>query len=151
MGIIGAVGDTSYNLVLLGHLLCVVVGAGLAFLGPTLSRLARQHGGEGAQMAVDSATSKIVFPALLLAGIFGGALVGFADDELDPVISFEELWLSVAGGLWILALGLSLVAFQPRWFGMINPTDQGRRRASMLLHLTLLLLFIDMIWKDAIF
>lgn len=146
-----AVGDFGYNLFLLLHILSVSVGAGTAFVSSTMNHTAREIGGFRSQHTTERAASRFVFPALLLAGIFGGALVGFADDELDPTISFDQPWLMAAGVLWIISLGLSLACLPPERLNVFNLTEERRRPLQMWLHLTLVALFVDMIWKDALF
>lgn len=148
---LAAVGDFGYNLVLLLHILSVSVGAGTAFVSSSLNTTAREIGGFRSKETTEQAASRFVFPSLLLAGIFGGALVGFADDELDPLISFDQPWLMAAGVLWIASLGLSLACLPPPRLNVFNLSDEQRRRLLMWLHLTLAALFIDMIWKDALF
>lgn len=149
--LVAAVGDFGYNLFLLLHLLTVAVGAGLAFTAPRINSDARALGGYRTQETTQVAANRFVFPGLLLAGIFGGGMVGFADDELDPLISFEQAWLTAAGILWVISLVLSLLCYPPQRFNVFNATEERRRSMVPWLHLTLVALFVDMIWKDSLF
>jgi len=142
-----AVGDVAYNIVLLAHLLCIIVGAGMAFMAPVFVRKARRIGGRHTEDFANETNNAVVFPALLFAGVAGGALVGLSDDAFD----FEQMWLTVAGVLWIGSLVLSLVAFPPRWLNIFNAHEDRRRIARGGLHIVLLLLMIDMIWKESLF
>lgn len=141
--IVGAVGGGLYNLVLLVHLLAVIVGAGMAFLSPLFVGKFRQHGGRDMVGMADATTGAIVFPSLLIAGLAGGGLVALSDDQLD----FGIRWLAIAGPLWLMSLGLALVAHPPRWFNVFNAAPNYRRIAGVGLHIVLLLLMIDMVWK----
>lgn len=146
-----AAGDNGYNIVLLLHILSVSVGAGTAFVAPLMQSTAREIGGFRSQETTEQVANRFVFPGLLLAGIFGGALVGFADDDLDPTISFDQPWLMAAGILWIACLGLSVAAFPPRWFNVLNLAEERRRVYGVWLHLVLTVQFVVMIWQDALF
>lgn len=140
---LGAIGGTSYNLVLLVHLIAVVVGAGMAFLAPIFIVRFREFGGQNSGSLVETIAGAIVFPSLLVAGIAGGALVGLSDDALD----FSMTWLVIAGPLWLLSLGLALVAYPSVRMNVFNPPRELRRLARIGLHIVLLLLLIDMVWK----
>jgi len=147
MATFAAQGDLAYNVVLLAHFLCIIVGAGMAFMAPMFVRKARRIGGRHTEDFANETSNAVIFPALLLAGIAGGALVGLSDDAFD----FEQMWLTVAGVLWIASLVLALVAFPPRWLNIFNANEDRRRLARIGLHVVLVLLMIDMIWKESLF
>jgi len=141
--VLGAIGGTVYNLVLLVHLIAVIVGAGMAFLAPIFMVRFREFGGQNSGSLVETIAGTVVFPGLLVAGIAGGALVGLSDDQLD----FGMTWLTVAGPLWLISLGLSLVAYPSLRMNVFNPPRELRRLARIGLHVVLLLLLVDMVWK----
>lgn len=140
---LGAIGGTVYNLVLLVHLIAVIVGAGMAFLAPVFMVRFREFGGQNSGTLVETIAGMVVFPSLAIAGIAGGALVGLSDDQLD----FGMTWLTIAGPLWILALGLALAAYPPQRMNVFNSPREFRRLARIGLHVVLLLTLIDMVWK----
>lgn len=142
-----ATGDFAYKAVLVAHFIFVICGVGMAWLAPLFITRARRMGGRHTEdFAVQSANA-VVFPALLLAGVAGGALVGLSDDVYD----FSQVWLSVAGGLWLVSLVAAVVCYPPTWLNFFNAADDRRRLARVVLHLSLLLLVIDMTWKDSLF
>ena len=81
-------------------------------------------------------------PALLLGGVFGGALVGMSDDVYD----FGQTWLAIGGGLWLLAVGSAVLAFPPSF---ITLPDLTGKRALLYgtLHISLAVMLILMVWK----
>lgn len=143
---VAAIGDVAYRAVLVAHFIFVIAGAGMAWLAPLFITRARRVGGRHIEdFAVETANA-VVFPALLLAGVAGGALVGLSDNVYD----FEQLWLSIAGGLWILSLVCAAVCYPPRWLNIVNAAEDRRRIARIVLHIALLLMLIVMTWKDSI-
>jgi hypothetical protein len=121
-----AVGTFTFNALFLLHMLAVIVA-----FAPQLAR---------------AAPRPVHAVALVLAGLFGLGLIFEQDYE------FSEPWISIAFLLWFLMLGVV--------FGFLVPL--GRRgaesavsdeRAQMLtgmLHVLLLLMLIDMIWKPGL-
>ena len=94
---LAAVWDTPYNVVYLVHLLSIVLGVGMAFLAPVLTVRARREGNEVVMAFVDSAASAVVFPALLVTGTAGGALVG-QDGATPPMATRNPRHGSMAAG-----------------------------------------------------
>jgi uncharacterized membrane protein len=85
-------------------------------------------------------------PALLAAGIFGFALIGLSSKQWK----FSQTWVSIAMVLWFVMLGVV--------YGMLAPAERkagkgneaAEQRVAMfngMLHILLLLMLIDMIWK----
>lgn len=145
--IFAAVGDITYNIVFVAHFLLIIVGAGMSFLGPLFVKRARRIGGRTTEDIAVETTNQVAFPALLLAGFAGMALVELS----SGTFAYSMTWLSVAFALWIGCLVCSLVAFPPQWFNIFNASDDRRRLARMGLHLGLLLLLVVMVWKDTLF
>jgi len=140
---IGAIGDTPYNIVYAVHLFSVILGTGMAFAAPVMAAKARRESGRGVQEFVDDAASGIIFPALLVAGCAGGALVGLSADAYD----FQQTWLSIGGAVWVAALAFSALAYPPRWLRLFNLTEERRRLFGGLLHLSLAVMLVLMTWK----
>ena len=121
-----AVGTFAYNLLFLLHILAIVIA-----FAPSLAR---------------SEPRLVHAGAMVLAGLFGIGLIFEQDYE------FSEPFISIAFLLWFLMLGVL--------FGFLLPL--GRRsaesavrseRAQMftgMLHVLLLLMLIDMIWRPGL-
>lgn len=140
---IGAIGDTPYNIVYAIHLFSVILGTGMAFLAPVMAVKARRQSGRGVQEFVDEAAAMIIFPALLVAGCAGGALVGLSADAYD----FQQTWLSIGGAIWMAALVFSALAYPPRWLRLFNLGEDRRRQLGGLLHISLAIMLVLMTWK----
>tara|TARA_Y100000746_G_scaffold169983_1_gene147278 strand:- start:350 stop:781 length:432 start_codon:yes stop_codon:yes gene_type:complete len=136
-----AVNDNAYNIVLLLHLLSVIVGTGAAFLAPALLSREQKESKLGPS-PMSSLLGTVMSPALLLGGVFGGALVGMSDDVYD----FGQTWLAIGGGLWLLAVGSAALAFPPSF---ITLPDVTGKRALLYgtLHISLAVMLILMVWK----
>ena len=106
-----AINDNWYNIVLLLHLLSVIIGTGAAFLAPVLLSQEQKETKLGTS-PMSSLLGTMMSPALLLGGVFGGALVGMSDDVYD----FGQTWLAIGGGLWLLVVGSAALAFPPSFF-----------------------------------
>tara|TARA_B100000131_G_scaffold262808_2_gene259366 strand:- start:16855 stop:17286 length:432 start_codon:yes stop_codon:yes gene_type:complete len=139
--VVAAVNDNWYNVVLLLHLLSVIIGTGAAFLAPVLLSL-EQKQSKSASSPISSLLGTVMSPALLLGGVFGGALVGMSEDVYD----FGQTWLAIGGGLWLLAVGSAALAFPPSF---ITLPDLTGKRALLYgtLHISLAVMLILMVWK----
>lgn len=139
--VIAAVNDNGYNIVLLLHLLSVIVGTGAAFLAPAiLSR--EQKESKLSPSSTSSLLATVMSPALLLGGVFGGALVGLSDDVYD----FGQTWLAIGGGLWLLAVASAALAFPPSFITLPDVTGK-RALLSATLHISLAIMLVLMVWK----
>jgi len=136
--VLGAVGDTPYNIVLLVHLFTVIIGVGMAFVAPVMASQSRRAGGQLAQQNATITANKLIFPMLLVAGTAGGALVGMSNDAWD----FGQTWLAIGGALWMVTLGLALAAYPPSWLQIMNLPDDRRRMMAGLLHLALAIMMV---------
>ena len=135
-----AVNDNAYNIVLLLHLLSVIVGTGAAFLAPALLSREQKVSKLGSS-PMSSLLGNVMSPALLLGGVFGGALVGMSDDVYD----FGQTWLAIGGGLWLLAVGSAALAFPPSFITL--PDVTGKRALLYgVLHISLAVMLILMVW-----
>ena len=92
-----AINSDGYNVVLLFHLLTVIIGTGSAFLVQFINA---KDSDILETASVQRIVGFLIAPSLFLGGVFGGALVGLSDDVYD----FSQLWLTIAGVLWILSL-----------------------------------------------
>jgi hypothetical protein len=109
---------TGYRLLLLGHLLCVIVGFGSTFVYPFLgAQSAKRKGSEGAAIS-DSvmATAKIVTtPFVYGALVFGLLLVGLGDSY-----DWGDRFVQVSITLLVVALAFSAFVHVPNLDAMNN-------------------------------
>jgi len=102
--------STGYRLLLLGHLLCVIVGFGSTFVYPFLgAQAAKRKGAEGAAITdVAESTGKIITgPFIWGAGLFGFALV------LAGPFDFDALWIQAAIAVFFVSMAFSLFVHLP--------------------------------------
>ena len=140
---LAAVGDTPYNIIRLVHLASVIIGTGLVFTAPIIAVQARRDAGKPTQDLVDEAAAKLIFPSMLVAGIAGGALVGLSDDFWD----FGQAWLSIGGAVWMVVLVLVLAVYPPTYLRVFNVTEERKRMLGGMLHLSLAVMLVLMVWK----
>ena len=140
---LAAVWDTPYNIVYLVHIVSVIIGTGLAFTVPILAVQARRDGGKPMQELVDATASKLMFPAFMVAGIAGGAMVGMSSDFYD----FGQTWLAIGGALWIIVLVLIAAIYPPSYLQVFNVPEDRKRMLGGILHLSLAVMLVTMTWK----
>ena len=106
-----AIGDTSYKVVLLLHILAAIIGFGAVFLNTLYGRAAeRRKGVEGLAIAeTNYDVSQVAGYFIYAVPIFGILLVLMSDDA----IKFSQAWLSLSFLLYLVALGLSHGALRP--------------------------------------
>jgi hypothetical protein len=128
-----AVGTFTFNALFLLHILAVLVA-----FAPNLAR---------------TPPRPLHAVALVLAGLFGLGLIFEQDYE------FSEPWISIAFLLWFLMLGVVFGFLVPLGRRRSNDSAESAvsvvsdERAQMLtgmLHVLLLLMLIDMIWKPGL-
>ena len=126
--------DTSYRIFFLLHILSVIV----AFAPAVVSVL--PGGREGALGVIDRAGRTVYSPALILAGLFGIALILLSDD----VWQFSDTWISLAFVVWIAMNGVfhALVLAGRRQ----NDESKVNNGQAIMTVLLLVMLWI-MIWK----
>jgi hypothetical protein len=109
--VVGAVGDDLYNVVLVAHILCAIVGFGAVFLNALYGQeIRKRRGPEGAAVfdanfRVSGIAQYVIYAVFLL----GLALVGMSDDAWK----FSQTWVWLAIVLFIAAVGLSHGVLQP--------------------------------------
>jgi hypothetical protein len=163
--------DTPYKIVFLLHIFAVIVAFAPAFIWPLIGRH-RALGDTGAPGAATSGlatpeapagvtsplVSRVLNPlvhggALVLAGLFGIALIGMAGNDL---FKFSQSWISIAFLLWFLMLAVLFAGLYPAERRLSDPDLSHDRRIALvqrlsmlygMLHLLLLLQLIDMIFK----
>ena len=165
--ILAAVGSAGYKIFVLLHIVAIIVAFSPAFVWPVLNRRRRIEGSEAAAdvsdmqampvpatAPVESAAAGVLSPtmhggSLLLAGIFGIALIGLS----GKAWAFSQTWVSIAFVLWFLMLGVFFAGLVPAQRALREGKAAAEQRLAMFyggMHLLLLLQIIDMIWKPGI-
>lgn len=168
--VIAAVGSSPYKIVVLLHILAVIVAFAPAFVWPLIGRR-RAASVTGAPGAATSGlaepapavgddpplVSRVLSPlvhggALVLAGLFGLALIGMSGSQWK----FSQSWVSIAFLLWFIMLAVLFAGLYPAERRLADRELAHDRRVAVvqrlsmlygMLHLLLLLQLIDMIFK----
>lgn len=112
MSTLAAITDASYELVLLLHILSVIVAFAPAVAHPiTGARIKAAEGDQGTvrfSAAVAGPGRWIYFPALVLSGVFGGALIGLSKPSADAEVlwQFEQTWIWGGIAIWVALCGI---------------------------------------------
>ena len=147
--ILAATDSFGYRLFFLLHILAILVAFAPAFVWPVVNaRLRTQGATPGTEIGkiIRDSWARIHGPALVLAGLFGILMVVMSDE----VWEFSQTWVSMAFLLWFLMIAV-VFGLMP-WNERKNAEGDeaaDRRSAAFngVLHLLLLLIVIDMIWK----
>ncbi|MFA5565074.1 MAG: hypothetical protein WC184_05485 [Acidimicrobiia bacterium] len=103
-----AVGDTSYNFMLLLHILAAIVGFSPAWLWPILVRL-NVSGDLEAGRSLEATIVRFSLPGLVLSGLLGFGIAGMS----DKVFKMSQTWLMVAALLWIVLVAVYAAVARP--------------------------------------
>lgn len=150
--ILGAVGGTAYNIMLVLHLVAVVVALVPAVAHPLLARQAERLNPAAGRtlygfMALNS--QRIYGSALILAGVFGFGLSGMS----DGVYKLSQGWLVASIILWIAMVGVlhSLVVPAERALGDGDTSAEGKLTVGgSVLTVLALVLFYLMVFKPGL-
>lgn len=149
MFVLAAVDSFPYRVLLLLHILSVIVAFAPGFVNPVLSSRYRRDGEplpSRVASKVAESTLAIHGPALALAGVFGLGLIGLSSSIYD----FSQMWISIAFLLWFIMLGVIfglLLPAQKKVAAGDAPAEARVAAFNGMLHLLLVLMLIDMIWK----
>ncbi|HZP30520.1 MAG TPA: DUF2269 family protein [Acidimicrobiia bacterium] len=110
--VFGAVGDDGYNVVLVLHILCAIVGFGAVMLnGVYAAQVRSRRGSEGLAIAeANFRVSKVAMYFVYAVILLGFALVGMS----DKAWKFDQTWIWLAIVLWVAAVGVAHGAIVPR-------------------------------------
>jgi uncharacterized membrane protein len=142
------IGSTSYDLMLLFHVLLVIVGFAPAWLTPLLVRLTA-GGDRAAADALDVAVLRFAVPSIAVAGLLGFGLAGMS----DKVFKMSQAWLSIAIVLWLILLAVLLAVLRPAIKAFRDGDLAAKARISMstgITHLVLVAMLYLMIFKPGI-
>jgi uncharacterized membrane protein len=111
--VIAALRDNAYDVVLVLHILSVIIAFAPASTSPTLAARIKKAEGEQAVVRLSThlaANAKTLhFPALVLAGVFGGALIGMSDEAWK----FSQTWIWLAIVVWLAICGIVSAVLMP--------------------------------------
>ena len=164
-----ALGDTSYNVVLLLHILTAIVGFGAVFLNALYGRAAeRRRGAEG--LAIAEANYDVSHMATYF--IYAVPVFGSSWCHERRVLHVQQGWITVSFVLYIIGIGLSHGVLRPNvkrvhgscvsWWPWARPpagptqagaVDEIERRArtvgivGAVLNLLLIVLLYLMVWQ----
>jgi uncharacterized membrane protein len=152
--LIAAETDFAYRALLLLHILSIIVAFAPGFVVPVISSRLKREGKSIAQnpdMANQFATNskQVHGPALVLAGLFGFGLIGASDQAWK----FSQNWISIALVLWFVMLAVLFALLIPAERKAGRGDEAAEQRVAMfggMMHVLLLLMLIDMIWKPGI-
>ena len=103
--IIAAYGDTTYDVVLLLHIVAAFVAFAPAFVHPLLASQTKalENTGRGRVLEMMAGNGRRIYaPALIVMGLLGFALQGLS----DGVIEFGQTWFWLAIVAWIAMNGI---------------------------------------------
>ena len=146
--------ETGYRIVYFLHIATILVAFAAAFVHPRLGGLAKRLPGDAAsqlnQTIVEGST-KIHFPALVLVGLFGSAMIPMSED----IYSFSQLWISLAYLVWFAMLGILFFLMLPaeRTLARTPGDADAQKKVGMfggIIHLLLVVMLVLMIWKPGL-
>lgn len=150
---IAAVGDGLYNLFLLGHLVSFLVAFAPAVVHPVLAAETTRDGDQGAQLRLAGHMAangrRIHFPALLVAGAFGLAMVLASAEAWD----FTQTWVSLAFLVWLAMCGVVSGLLLPNERKVAAGDGAAQRlvdRGGQIVTLLLVVMLYLMVWKPGI-
>ena len=105
MVVLGTYGDNLYDVVLVAHIFCAIVGFGAVYLNALYGKeVQKRPGPEGiAVFDANHRVSKVGEYFIYAVFVLGLALVGLS----DPVWKFSQTWVWLAIVLYLVSLGIS--------------------------------------------
>ena len=151
--ILAAYGDTVFKLLFLGHMLSFVVAFAPAVINPIMMAKLKAQGDHATLPKVAGIAASngryIHFPALILLGAFGIAMVLTS----DPVFEFDQAWISLAFLDWLAITGLVSAVMLPgerkMAEGDLSVEKKVETCGQIITVLTLVMLYL-MIWKPGL-
>lgn len=127
--VLGAIGDTGYNIMLFIHILAMIVAFAPAFVWPFVTVALRKAGDQDPVATVNrlnaGSIQRIYGPALVLGGLIGFGVAGMS----EKVYQMSQTWLVLAAIVWVALIGI--------YFGLITPAERklagGDRSAEKIL------------------
>ena len=114
--VLGAIGDTGYNIMLFIHILAMIVAFAPSFVWPFVNVTLRNTGDADPAATINrmnaGSIQRIYGPALVLGGLVGFGLAGMS----EKVYSMSQTWLVLAAIVWVALIAI--------YFGLITPTER---------------------------
>jgi uncharacterized membrane protein len=108
--VLAALDDTTYHALLLLHIVAVIVAFAPAAVNPYVEAKVRKAAGDAGVVEhyryASQASRQVHFPALILAGLFGGAMIGASKTNGEIVWKFEQTWVWSGILTWVLLCGV---------------------------------------------
>jgi uncharacterized membrane protein len=152
--VFAAVDSTSYNLMLLFHILLVVIGFAPAWLTPMLVRLIG-NGDRTAGEMLEMVVLRFSLGGIAAAGFLGFGLAGSSKIDGTDLFryKFSQAWLSIAIVLWIVQLAVIFFLARPAIKAFTAGDAAARGRVMMstgITHLILVVMLYLMIFKPGL-
>jgi len=146
---LGLIGDTTYNILLLLHILSAMVAFAPAFVHPFLGN--QSQGVDPAERArllgfIVQNGRRVYAPALIVTGLLGFGLQGLS----DSVWAFDQTWMIGSLVVWIAMNGVLHGMILPTERAMADGDESNARRLDIggpAITLLLILMLYLMIWK----
>ena len=150
--LLAAVGDTTYNVFLLLHILSAMAAFAPAFAHPFLIAQSRELDAEprGRMLSYLVANGRRVYaPALIVTGIVGFGLAGLSDQAWK----MSQTWLVIAFVAWVAMNGVLHAMVIPAERALSEGDEGAQKRADLggaILSVLLLVMLYTMIFKPGI-
>lgn len=142
--VLAALNDTPYDIVLVLHILSVIVAFAPAAIHPvTFARVKSAEGDEAARRLTGHLVKNsrtIHFPALILAGVFGGMLIGFSDEAWQ----FDQTWIWLGIVVWLALCGVMSGVLIPAERALAGGDATAEKRVATGGQLATLLLLVQL-------
>ena len=126
---LAAIGDTSYDIVLVLHIVSVLAAFAPAFVHPFLENQTRQldPAERGRVLTMMHANGRRIYaPALIVAGLLGFALQGMS----DSVWEFSQTWMWLSAVAWIAMNGVLHAVLLPAEKAVADGDESARPRVQ---------------------
>ncbi len=143
------VGDTTYNIVLLLHILTAIVAFAPAFVHPILT--AQGASADAAERSrwlgfMAQNGRRVYGPALIVTGVLGFALQGLSDGLWE----FEQTWIVLAVLIWVAMNGIVHAVILPAERALAGGDERAQQRLAIggaTVTVLLVVMLYLMIWK----
>lgn len=127
--VLAAIGDTTYNIFLILHILTAMIAFAPAFVHPLLVNQSRALGGarRGLLRFVAMNGQRVYAPALIITGFLGFGLAGLSDE----VYRVRQGWLIAAVVIWIAMNGILHALLIPAEKALANGDDSAESRVGV--------------------
>jgi uncharacterized membrane protein len=143
------IGSTSYDIVLMLHIISAIVAFAPAFVHPLLASQTKQlDAADRSRLAGYMAVNgrRVYAPALIVTGLLGLALQGMS----DSVWKFSQVWIWLAVVIWLAMNGVLHAVLLPAERAVADGDQAAARRvdaAGGLLTLALVVMIYLMVFK----